>query len=155
MKRYLFVNRFYFTNFLSYFKVKVIYVIPKSILDPMENYLRKLFSLAGKEDSFDRIVFVHPENWEKFPPSISLAKILYYSPKALKKIKTIIGKTVSYLIPSFPSKEDSLIGMKLQVPLFYGNFEAALNINSRGNSRKLLRELELPLTEGEENIFSE
>ena len=107
--------------YCSNFKVQIIYVLTESAKSYMENYIKKLFSVADKAELFNKITFICPENGDKFPSHFSLAKLLYYSPLAMKQISRIIYGKVAYLIPSVPSNEDRLIGMELQIPLFYGD----------------------------------
>ena len=43
---------------------------------------------------------------------------LLYSPKALKRIKQIIGKHYGYIVPSFPSVEYMNLSAELNIGIF-------------------------------------
>ncbi|EAR96432.2 IQ calmodulin-binding motif protein (macronuclear) [Tetrahymena thermophila SB210] len=135
--------------------VNIIYVVPGNLLQDIQNYLQKLFQINHKEEYLKRIHFIIPENIDKFPQHFSLSKILYYSPISLKYIKEQIKGKIAYIVPSIPNIEDKSIGLYLEIPLLCGNIENVCKLNRRDYGRMLLKELDIPLTHGEEFIFSE
>ncbi|KAL4456158.1 hypothetical protein ABPG74_014119 [Tetrahymena malaccensis] len=135
--------------------VNIIYIVPGNLLQDIQNYLQKLFLINHKEEYLKRIHFIIPENIDKFPEHFSLSKILYYSPISLKCLKEQIKDKVAYIVPSIPNKEDKSIGLYLEIPLMCGNIENVCKLNRRDYARMLLKELDIPITQGEEFIFSE
>ncbi|KAL4504491.1 hypothetical protein ABPG72_009937 [Tetrahymena utriculariae] len=135
--------------------VNIIYIVPGNLLQDIKNYLQKLFLINHKEEYLKRIHFIIPENIHKFPSHFSLSKILYYSPISLNCLKEQIKGKVAYIVPSIPNKEDKSIGLYLEVPLMCGNIENVCKLNRRDFGRQLLKELDIPITLGEEFIFSE
>lgn len=54
-----------------------------------------------------------------------------------------------------PSKEDNLIGMQLNTPLFSGSFNSVYALSGKSAAKKLIEECKLPTAPGAENISSE
>lgn len=72
--------------------VTLIYVCPGPMSDNEVVYHEKLLSLLGVSILPKRLYFVYPEMTSVLPPHLPLAQILWYSPQALKKIRSLIGK---------------------------------------------------------------
>jgi len=68
---------------------------------PMEvlTYYYKICELGDISNYKERLHFICPENIAKFPKKFSLAKLLYYSPRALRQIKNIVNYRSAYLVP--------------------------------------------------------
>jgi len=46
---------------------------------------------------------------------------------ALNRIKELIQNKTAYIVPSMPSREDYLIGIALNVPIFQGDLDKTLH----------------------------
>jgi len=66
---------------------EIVYVSPFDLSPEILNYYYKILELGEVPNFKDRIHFVWPENFKKFPSHTSLSKLLLFSPKALKRIK--------------------------------------------------------------------
>jgi IQ domain-containing protein H len=61
-----------------------------------------------------------------------------YSPKALKRIKQIVGKQYAYIVPSFPSIEYVNLSAELNVPVMGPNQSLAKLYSTKSGGLKLL-----------------
>lgn len=67
--------------------LEIIFISPLEPNDEVIQYFNKVLEVTGVEGAAQRLHIIYPENSNKFPYSCSLGKLLYYSPKALQKIK--------------------------------------------------------------------
>ena len=79
--------------------MEVIIVVPFDLPAEVISYYYKICELGDLSDYKERVHFVCPENISKFPKNFSLAKLLYYSPQALQRIRTIVNHRQAYLVP--------------------------------------------------------
>lgn len=84
------------------------------------NYFYKILELAEIPNYRERLHFVWPENHLNFPSHFSTSRLLMYSPKCLKRIKSIIKNRVSYIVPGYPSNDDIKLSHALGIPLMSG-----------------------------------
>jgi hypothetical protein len=83
--------------------VNVIYVAPFQLHEEIIKYYNSIFQFNSTRIQ-EKIFFITPENKDKFIDyNLTTTSLLLYSPKALKRIKQIIGKQFAYIVPSFPS----------------------------------------------------
>jgi len=61
-----------------------------------------------------------------------------YSPKALKRIRQIVGKQYAYIIPSFPSIEYVNLAAELNVPILGPNQSIAKLYSTKSGGLKML-----------------
>jgi hypothetical protein len=71
--------------------VDVIYVSPFQMTNDVLGYYMKILEI-GEIDSQNnsRLNIVVPDNIAKFPHHLSLAQVMMYSPKTIKRIKNLI-----------------------------------------------------------------
>lgn len=74
-------------------------VYPFEVPPEIISYYFKILELGDLKDCKERIHFVWPENSNIFPKTFPLTKLLYYSPKAIKHIKDLIGNRFAYIVP--------------------------------------------------------
>ncbi|EGR32140.1 IQ calmodulin-binding motif family protein, putative [Ichthyophthirius multifiliis] len=136
-------------------KVSIIYVSAYQLQQEIISYYHKICELAQIPDYINRLHFIYPENSQCFPKIYNTNKLLYYSPMALKKIKKIISNKYSYIIPGNIQKQDILISIQLNVPVYAGDLDTSQKLNSKTHSRHFFKEIGLPIPAGIENIGSE
>lgn len=101
--------------------VDVIYVSPFSLTSDVTGYYMKILEIGDIENPTSRVNIVVPENTHKFPHHFSLAQMLIYSPKTMKRIRSLIKGRQSYIVPgTTPSNDDIKISIMLQVPIHCG-----------------------------------
>ena len=97
--------------------IEIIYVAPYALPKEIISYYYKICELGELQNYKERIHFIWPENFNEFPS---------YSPMALNRIKELIQNKTAYIVPSMPSREDYLIGIALNVPIFQGDLDKTL-----------------------------
>lgn len=80
-------------------KAEVIIVVPFELPSEIVSYYHKICELGDLKNFKDRLHFIYPENTKRFPSHFSLSKLLYYSPKSLKQLKSIIQNKNGYIVP--------------------------------------------------------
>lgn len=70
--------------------VEIIYIAPFDLSSEILNYYYKILELNGIADYKDRIHFIWPEEYLRFPSHFSTSRLLLYSPKAMSRIKKLI-----------------------------------------------------------------
>jgi hypothetical protein len=70
--------------------VEVIYVSPFQMTSDVLGYYMKILEIGDINGAQSRLNIIVPDNINKFPHHFSLAQVLMYSPKTLKKIKNLI-----------------------------------------------------------------
>ena len=82
----------------------VICVTPFRLEEEVIRYYKSVFGFQSG-NAFDKVFFVFPENSKRLQEygQLTIASLLLYSPKALKRIKQIVGNSSGYIVPSFPS----------------------------------------------------
>jgi hypothetical protein len=79
--------------------VDVIYVSPFTLTSDVYKYYLKILEIVEIENPTSRFHIVVPENYVKFSNHMSLTQCLIYSPKALKRIKSLIKGKQAYIVP--------------------------------------------------------
>ena len=100
--------------------VDVIYVSPYQMTPDVVGYYMKILEVGDFEEVTSRVQFVVPENCDKFPNHFSLTQILLYSPKTLKRIKSMIKGKQAYIVPGQVSTDDIKLSIRLAIPIMSG-----------------------------------
>ena len=94
--------------------VDVVYVSPFSLTNDVTGYYMKILEIGEVENPNSRVNIVVPENTHKFPHHFSLAQMLIYSPKTMKRIRSLIKGRQAYIVPGVsPSNDDIKISIML------------------------------------------
>jgi hypothetical protein len=81
--------------------------------------------------------------------------MLYYSPEAMGQIKQIIRDKIAYIVPGVYCKEDTILGIKFNVPILSGNPECLEKYKFKSNIRQLFEKCNLPVAPGATKIKTE
>ena len=122
--------------------LEMIYVLPLEANSEVINYYWKVLEVAGVVNAQSRVHFVFPENSNKFVYSFSVSQLLYYSPIALKQIKSLISGKIAYIVPLMVGKEDFLIADYLNVCIFSPPFDLVQDLCRKSVSKQLFIDLE-------------
>ena len=86
--------------------VDVIYVSPFTLTNDVYKYYLKILELVEIENPEKRFNIIVPENYVKFPQHFSVSQALLYSPKALKRIQSLIKGKQAYVVPGIVNDYD-------------------------------------------------
>jgi hypothetical protein len=111
-------------------------------------YYAKLLGITGDSEVVQRFKVVHPENFSRFPSHFSLADVLRYSPRCLKRIAHFIRGRDAFIIPGHVGPRDWLLAHRLQVPMlgFSGDFTTAYS--SKTGARRLFAASDVAVAPG-------
>lgn len=102
--------------------VEIVYVTPFDIKLEVLSYYVKILDILGVPNVSERIHLITPENSSFFEKNyLSVTNLLYYSPKACRKIISIVGEKTSYIVGGYPSFDDVKLALKLNCPFLTGN----------------------------------
>lgn len=135
--------------------VEIIYVCPFDLPSEIINYYHKVLDLGDIHDYKERLHFVWPENHLNFPSHFSTARLLLYSPKAMKRIKTLIKNKPSFIIPGFPSNDDIKLATQLKIPLMSGVPQKHFTYSSKSAAKRLFLNCDIPCPPGAYEIYDE
>lgn len=80
----------------------------------------KILEISGLSAENSRVHFVVPENIDRFPNHFSLAQVLLYSPRVMKRIKSMIKGKQAYMVPGVVSSDDIKLSIAFNIPLLAG-----------------------------------
>ena len=127
--------------------VTVIYVSSSELPMDVISYYYRILDLLGI-DYHGRLFFVKTEASNTFPHHFSTTKLLYYSPRCIKRIKDIVKDKPCFLIPGFPSTEDIKLCNTLNCYLLSSDPIKSKTLASKSQSRRLFAASDLPVAPG-------
>jgi hypothetical protein len=141
--------------------VNIIYVAPLQLHSEVVKYYHSIFTFSSNIQQ--KIYFVTPENSLRFEQYgyLTTTTLLLYSPKALKRIRQIVGSDYAYIVPSYPSIEYVNLSAELNMPVLGCNQNKAKLYSTKSGCVKLftpMSEKEKPpfrLLKSVKSIFSE
>lgn len=83
-------------------------------------YYMKILEIGEIENANNKLNIIVPDNIQKFPHHFSLAQVLMYSPKTVKRIKNLIKGKQAYIIPGVTSTDDIKLSINLSIPILSG-----------------------------------
>lgn len=83
-------------------------------------YYMKILEIGDFDEVHNRVQFLVPENYERFPGHFNLTQILLYSPKVIKRIKSMIKGKQAYIVPGQVSTDDIKLSIRLAIPILSG-----------------------------------
>lgn len=117
--------------------VDVIYVSPFQITPDILGYYLKILEIGEMDGNSNRVNFVVPENIDKFPNHFSLAQVLLYSPKIIKRIKSMIKGKQAYIVPGVVSTDDIKLSMRLGIPILTGEPQKQHLYSTKSGAKKI------------------
>jgi len=112
-------------------------VSPFTLTNDVYKYYVKILDLVEIEDPEKRFNIVVPENYVKFPQHYSLAQALLYSPKALKRIQSLIKGKQAYIVPGQVGDADVKLSIALAVPILSGEPEKTSIYSTKSGAKRV------------------
>ncbi|CAD8077422.1 unnamed protein product [Paramecium primaurelia] len=135
--------------------VHIIYIAPYDLPSELIDYFYKILNLGDISDCKNRLYFVWPENHNIFNNHMGLSQLLYYSPRALKRIKSLIRGQSAYIVPGVCSNDDIKISDILNIPIFSGIPQLHQYYSTKSGCKVLFDELQMPQPPTIRNIYDE
>ncbi|XP_076101914.1 IQ domain-containing protein H-like isoform X2 [Mytilus galloprovincialis] len=144
--------------------VDVIYVSPVPIHDETEQYYSKLLGLKHAVDSGEvedqanmgeRYHVIMPEAINSFQGHrFCLSSLLKYSPRALRRIKTLIKGREAYIVTGVPHKDDLAIADFLDVPILAPEPEVAHLYSTKSGCKRIFASANVEMPPSEYDVYS-
>jgi len=144
--------------------VHIIYVTPTDLEGDLESYYEQMLNMRASVESGtpevieklqDRVTFVYPENAIKFMAyNLSLAKVLYYSPNALNRIKMLIQGQNAYYVPGFLSDDDLAVTDFLNIPIFGSEPNITQLYSNKSGSKRVFKGADVAGPPGDFDIYT-
>ena len=98
--------------------IEIIYILPFHINDEILTYYVSLLENIGIKNIEDRLHFFVPEASESFPSNYCLSKLIYFSPRLISEIKSLVKYKEAYIIPGEISYLEEKICFLFEKPIF-------------------------------------
>jgi hypothetical protein len=136
--------------------VDVVYVSPFTLTSDVTGYYMKILEIGDIENGLSRVNIVVPENTHRFPHHFSLAQMLVYSPKTLKRIKSLVKGRQAYIVPGVsPSADDIKVSVMLQVPIMCGEPSKQSLYSTKSGAKKVFALADVPTPISAVDIYDE
>lgn len=125
-------------------KVDVIYIAPFTLTNEVYEYYKKILELGELEKPENRFHVVVPENYVKFKETMSLTQTLLYSPKAIKRIKSLISERQAYIVPGYATGEDIKLSITLGIPIQCGDPSKVALYSTKSGAKRIFQQADVP-----------
>ena len=124
--------------------IEIIYILPFHINDEILTYYVSLLENIGIKNIEDRLHFFVPEASESFPSNYCLSKLIYFSPRLISEIKSLIKYKEAYIIPGEISYLEEKICYLFEKPIMMGNKSQIDLIFNKSGIKSVLELNEIP-----------
>jgi hypothetical protein len=135
-------------------KTDVIFVAPKYLHEDILDYYAKIMQFRGIKNPPGRFQVVVPEHGD-INDNLSLSQALLCSPKALKRVKRLVGGRRAYIVPEVVTDKEIKLCSALELPLFGAGPKNASILASKSNAKRLVQLAELPAGPWAVDIYDE
>jgi len=135
--------------------VEVIYVTPFQMTNDILGYYMKILEIGEIDNATQKITFITPDNVQRFPHHYSLAQMLIYSPKTIKRIKNLIKGKQAYIVPGLPSTDDVKLSIMLSIPTLCGEPSKQNLYSTKSGAKKIFHLADVPTPCSAVDIYDE
>ena len=100
-------------------------------------HIVQVLEIGGVEEPQKRYKVVVPENYHRFPAHFSLASLLLYSPRALRRITNFCRGKPAYIVPNVVGPEELRLSMALGIPLLAPEPRVAALFGSKSGAKRI------------------
>jgi len=126
----------------------VVYVSPFRLSEDLEGYFLKLLQVGGVEDASDHYRVVHPEEHTSFPPHLSLAELVWYSPTTLRRIRSFVKGRPAYIVPGQMGDVERELAVYLGIPILGPSPETSAMLGTKSGALRLFTAAEMNTAPG-------
>ena len=136
-------------------QVDVVYVSSVEIASDLIKLYSKVLEVGEVERADSRFHVITPEIMNRMPPHLSVTTALLYSPKAIKRIRSLIRGRTAYIVPGVMSKDEIEASLLLKIPILGGDpFKSAL-YSTKSGSRRIFSTANMPTGPGAYDLYDE
>lgn len=135
-------------------RVDVIFVAPKPLHEDILDYYSLIMQYRGVRNPAGRFQVVAPEI-QGLTESLSLTQALLCSPKAMLRLRSLIGGRLALIVPDVVSNAELKLCATLDVPLLGAGPRHLDLLGSKSNAKRLVTVAELPAGPWAVDIHSE
>ncbi|KAJ1617653.1 hypothetical protein T492DRAFT_849923 [Pavlovales sp. CCMP2436] len=135
--------------------VEVIYVAPFPLNEDTVSYFQRVLEIGGTHDPAKRFRVVVPENYHKFPSHCSLATLLLYSPRALRRIANFCRAKDAYIVPNVVGPDELRLSVRLGLPLLAAEPRVAGIYGTKSGSKRIFQAAHVNVPPGAHDLYDE
>lgn len=136
-------------------QVDVIYISAVEVATDLVKLYSKVLEVGEVQRAESRFHIITPETGNRLPPHVSVTSALLYSPKALKRIRTLVRNRTAYIVPGVMSKDELEVSLLLNLPILGGDpFKSAL-YSTKSGSRRIFAAANMPTGPGAYDLYDE
>lgn len=135
--------------------VDIIYVCPFDLSQEIIGYYTKVLEIGNIESPETRFTIILPDKVHKLPCYMSTSTLLLYSPKTIKKIRSLIKSKCAYIVPGIASQDDIKLSIALGVPILSGEPQKTQLYSSKSGCRRIFDLADVPIPIGAYDIYHE
>lgn len=135
--------------------VEIVYVAPFPLNEETLSYFQKVLQIGGVQQPDKRFRVVVPENYHRFPATYSLATLLYYSPRALRRIANFCRAKEAYIVPNVVGLDELRLSMRLAVPLLATEPRIAAIYSTKSGSKRIFQSAQVNVPPGAHDLYDE
>jgi len=132
----------------------VIFVAPKALHEDVLDYFTKIMQFRGVKNPPGRFQVVVPEHMD-LAPHLSLSQGLLCSPKALRRIRKLVGGRQACIVPEVVTHTELKLCSSLHLPLIGAGPRNMALIASKSNAKKLAQLAQVPIGPWAVDIYDE
>jgi IQ domain-containing protein H len=120
-------------------------------------YYMKILEISGEinSDNKHRVQFLVPENIDRFPHHFNLAQVLMYSPRIVKRLKSMLKGKQAYIVPGIVGSDDIKLSIKIQIPILSGEPQKQTLYSTKSGAKKIFQLADVPTPVSQVDIYDE
>jgi len=135
-------------------RIDIIFVAPKALHEDIVDYYSKIMQYRGVKNPAGRFQVVAPEV-KGLPDNLSLTQALLCFPRALRRLKKLIGGRTALVVPDVVSHAELKLCATLDLPLLGAGPRNIALLASKSNAKRLVTLAELPAGPWAVDIYDE
>jgi hypothetical protein len=135
--------------------VDLIYIAPFPLNEDTLSYFAKVLEIGGVTDAAKRFRIIVPENYHRFPAHFSLATLLLYSPRAMRRVTNFCKARDAYIAPNLVGSDELRLSMRLGLPLLSAEPRVAAIYSTKSGSKRIFQAAHVNVPPGAHDLYDE